>query len=499
MIRLGSDEPYRVVETQEKTNSAGFGSVREHRGERIPTVNGERVLTVGELSRSLGVSTKTLARWRRHGLVSCRFVSDGRQRVGFLQSSVDRFVQRNPSRVRRGTQFSRVSPSQRREIISRAGGLAQEGECPATVMKRLASEVGRSAETIRYILRQFDRDHPEEAIFPDHFGPPREETKQNIFLAYREGESVEALATRFRLTKASIRRIAGEMRAQWITELPLDYMPNEEFEPVGAESAILGPTPPLPGPPRKVRRPTDLPPYLASLYEVPLLSADQERHLFRKLNYLKYRAGKLLARLDVSRPSSRLMDRIEKFHDEAVIVKNDIVRANLRLVVSIAKRYLRPGEDLFGLVSDGNMALLRAVEKFDYARGNKFSTYATWAIIKNFARSIPNEFRHRNRFRTGHEEMLLCSEDEPGDPAEQERLQLHREVQVKRILGELSEREQKVVIRRFGLLGGGRPLTLKEVGATLGVSKERARQIEARAMGKLREAAHLQAIELCAV
>jgi RNA polymerase sigma factor (sigma-70 family) len=72
----------------------------------------------------------------------------------------------------------------------------------------------------------------------------------------------------------------------------------------------------------------------------------------------------------------------------------------LRLVVSIAKRHVGPVENFFELVSDGNMSLIRAVEKFDYARGNKFSTYASWAIMKNFARTIPDEHRHRDRFRT---------------------------------------------------------------------------------------------------
>ena len=89
--------------------------------------------------------------------------------------------------------------------------------------------------------------------------------------------------------------------------------------------------------------------------------------------------------------------------------KNQIVQANLRLVVSIAKRHVSASDDFFGLVSDGNMSLIRAVEKFDYARGNKFSTYASWAIMKNFARTIPDEFKHRDRFRTSHDEMFDCA------------------------------------------------------------------------------------------
>ena len=75
-------------------------------------------------------------------------------------------------------------------------------------------------------------------------------------------------------------------------------------------------------------------------------------------------------------------------------MKNFLIRSNLRLVVSIAKRHMKPRMSFFEMVSDGNMSLIRAIEKFDYTKGNKFSTYATWAIMKNYARSIPAEHTH---------------------------------------------------------------------------------------------------------
>ena len=110
------------------------------------------------------------------------------------------------------------------------------------------------------------------------------------------------------------------------------------------------------------------------------------------------------------------MDQIEKLYEQIVEIKNRIVRANLRLVVSIAKRRVSPGDSFFDLVSDGNMSLIRAVEKFDYARGNKFSTYGSWAIIKNYARTIPDEHRRSDRFRAADMELLQaaadCREDE---------------------------------------------------------------------------------------
>jgi RNA polymerase primary sigma factor/RNA polymerase sigma factor len=377
--------------------------------------------------------------------------------------------------------------------------MARNGAGPAEVTRRLAGKVNRSAETIRYILRQHDADNPDLAVFPHHHGPAGSRTRREVFESYRGGNSIDAIAKEFGRSKASVRRIVAESRAQWVMELPLDYVPSDEFSAPQAEKDILGSLPPSDQPARKVRRPDGLPPYLASLYEVPLLTREQESHLFRKMNYLKYRASRLLVRLDLSHPSMRLMDKIENLHDEAVATKNEILRANLRLVVSIAKRYVTPADEFFDLVSDGNMTLIRAVEKFDYTRGNKFSTYASWALVKNFARSIPNELRHRDRFRTGHDEMLLTTEDERIDGQGEDSLQLQRESEIRRILGRLTDREQSVIAYRFGLTRDRDPSTLKEVGAMLGVSKERARQIEARAISKLREAAEEEQIELTAV
>lgn len=457
---------------------------------------GERVLTVGDLSKLFDVSTKTISRWRQQGLVSRRFVFDGRKRVGFLKSSVDRFVSQNRERVQRGSRFSQLNDEERAEIVERARRLAEAGGCLAEVTRRLAKRMGRSVETIRYTLKQFDQQNSQIAIFSETTGPLSEETKKKIYQQYRWRTSVEALAKRYCRTKTSIYRVINEMRAKRTLELPLDNMPNELFEKVEAERIILGPMPGLDEPKPAARRPSGLPPYLAALYEVPLLTREQEGHLFRKLNYLKYKANKLRQNLDPARAKSSLMDRIERLYDDAVATKNQIIRANLRLVVSIAKRHVGPTDNLFELVSDGNTSLMRAVEKFDFARGNKFSTYASWAIMKNFARTIPDEHRRRDRFRTSHDEMFSSTEDSRSDQYEQESAQSQRKLQVNRILGRLDEREQKIIISRFGLDHRQEPLTLKEVGANMGVTKERIRQIEARALNKLRRAVQEEKLDI---
>ncbi len=463
------------------------------------TAAGERVLTVEELAKQFNVSTKTIFRWRRQGLVSRRFVMDGRKRVGFLQSSIDRFVSGNEARVRRGTQFSQLSDQERQWIVHRARRLAQRGGCPAEITKRLARRTGRSTETIRYTLKQFDQENPQVAIFPDARGPLRAETKRKIHQEFQRGGSVDGLAKRYCRTKASIYRIISEMRARKILDLSFDFIPNDEFARIrrspSRERKVLGSMPDNTASARRPRLPAGLPPYLASLYEVPLLTREQEVHLFRKMNYLKYRAARLREKVNPARPKGSLMEQIEKIHEQIVACKNEIVRANLRLVVSIAKRHVGQAENFFELVSDGNMSLMRAVEKFDYARGNKFSTYATWAIMKNFARTIPDEHRRRDRFRTSTSEMFATTEDERSDSLELESAQMQREIEVKRILRRLDEREQEIIVRRFGLRRGQEPLTLKQVGVELGVTKERIRQIETRALSKLKLAADEEKIE----
>ncbi|MEX0819939.1 MAG: sigma-70 family RNA polymerase sigma factor, partial [Pirellulaceae bacterium] len=200
--------------------------------------------------------------------------------------------------------------------------------------------------------------------------------------------------------------------------------------------------------------------------------------------------------LNPSRAKGSTMEEIEQLYEQAVRIKNQIVQANLRLVVSIAKRHVSSTDEFFTLVSDGNMSLIRAVEKFDYSRGNKFSTYASWAIMKNFARTIPHEFKHRDRFRTSLDELFTSQEDGRGDQHGDESAQRLRSEQVNKILSRLDDREQKIIISRFGLDYSQEPRTLKEVGAEMGVTKERVRQIEARALSKLRLAVQEECLEL---
>jgi RNA polymerase sigma factor (sigma-70 family) len=460
----------------------------------------EPVLTVEEVSRRYNVSARTVTRWRRQGLVARRFVIGGRTKVAFLESSLQRFVAGHRAQVERGSRFRQLTDGERDEIIRRARrmSLVRPGESGLIeIARRIARKMSRSTETIRLALKAYDRDHPDRAIFPTSGPPLDDDAKSQIYRRFRMGVSAELLARQYGRTRSSVYRILNEMRARRILSTKLEFIDNESFEHAENAAAILGP---LPEPtdrkaPRRPKAPKGLPPYLASLYEVPLLDREQEMHLFREMNYLKYQAHQLRHKIDPSRARTSDLDTIERLQEEALAVKNQIIRSNLRLVVSIAKRHVGPANNFFELVSDGNMSLIRAVEKFDFSRGNKFSTYASWAIMKNFARTIPEENYRRDRFVTGHEEMFEAAADNRADEHEYESALKRMQEAVKGMLGRLDERERKIIISRFGL-GGASEQTLEQLGRELGITKERVRQIESRAQEKLRKIANEEKLDL---
>ena len=447
----------------------------------------EPVLTVDAVSRRFNVSTRTVARWRGQGLVARRFVIGGRTKVGFLESSVARFVEAHREQVDRGSRFRQLSDEERDEIIRRARRLAAVGQGGLIeIARRIARKLNRSTETVRVTLKAYDREHPDRAIFPPSSGPLDDGAKDQLYKQFRRGVSVEVLARQFRRTRSSVYRVVNEIRALRLLETKLEFMGHESFNDPAARASILGPMPTADAKStRRPKAPRGLPPYLASLYEVPLLSREQEAHLFRKMNFLKFQANTLREGLEPARARTTELDEIERLQEEALAVKNQIIRANLRLVVSIAKRHVGPINNFFELVSDGNMSLIRAVEKFDYSRGNKFSTYASWAIMKNFARTIPEENYRRDRFVTGHEEMFEAAADNRTDEHEYESALKRMQEAVKGMLGRLDDRERRIIISRYGL-NGANEQTLEQLGRELGITKERVRQIESRAQDKLR-------------
>ncbi|MFJ6940869.1 RNA polymerase sigma factor [Streptomyces sp. NPDC101132] len=282
--------------------------------------------------------------------------------------------------------------------------------------------------------------------------------------------------------------------------------------------------------------------YLREIGRIPLLTAAEEVELARRVEAGLFAEEKLGSTPDLD---SQLAVDLDRLVVMGRMAKRRLIEANLRLVVSVAKRYVGRGLTMLDLVQEGNLGLIRAVEKFDYARGYKFSTYATWWIRQAMSRALADQARtirvpvhvvelinrvvrvqRRMLQERGYEptaeevanhlelspervsEVLRLAQEpvslhapvgeeddvalgdliEDGDatsPVESAAFFLLRE-HLEAVLSTLGERERKVVQLRYGLMDG-RPRTLEEIGRIFGVTRERIRQIESKTLNKLRD------------
>ncbi|MEU6057844.1 RNA polymerase sigma factor [Streptomyces sp. NPDC047097] len=287
--------------------------------------------------------------------------------------------------------------------------------------------------------------------------------------------------------------------------------------------------------------------YLREIGRIPLLSAAEEVELARRVEAGLFAEEKLARTRDLD---TRLAHDLDRLVVMGRIAKRRLIEANLRLVVSVAKRYIGRGLTMLDLVQEGNLGLIRAVEKFDYTRGYKFSTYATWWIRQAMSRALADQARtirvpvhvvelinrvirvqrgllqERGCEPTREEvaahlglapervgEVLRLAQEpvslhtpvgeeddvalgdliEDGDapsPVESAAFLLLRQ-HLEAVLSTLGERERKVVHLRYGL-DDGRPRTLEEIGRLFGVTRERIRQIESKTLGKLRDHAYAE-------
>ncbi|WP_072455635.1 MULTISPECIES: RNA polymerase sigma factor [Actinomyces] len=290
--------------------------------------------------------------------------------------------------------------------------------------------------------------------------------------------------------------------------------------------------------------------YLKQIGKVSLLNAEQEVDLARRIEAGLY--AEEILKTSSNEKSSRERRELHILAQDGQHAKNHLLEANLRLVVSLAKRYTGRGMQFLDLIQEGNLGLIRAVEKFDYTKGYKFSTYATWWIRQAITRAMADQARtiripvHMveviNKLARVQRQMLqdLGREPTPEELAKEldmtpekvvevqkygrEPISLHTPLgedgdsefgdliedseaivpadavsftllqeQLHRVLDTLSEREAGVVSMRFGL-GDGQPKTLDEIGKVYGVTRERIRQIESKTMSKLRHPSRSQVL-----
>src|SRR5436305_295502 len=375
----------------------------------------EPVLCIEDVCERFNVTSKTIQRWRRKGLAARRFIfNDGKRRVGFLLRSVERFVAAHGEQVAQKANLSQVDEVELHEILRRARRLISRG-CPVSEMTRRVGRVmNRSPLAVLHTIKKHDQENPSQAILADAAPEIGETEKIAIAKAARHGANVAELSARMELPRWAIYRAIVDERVRRLIKRRTRFYDDPLYHEDSAAEAIhdivaaeeIGEEPRR----EELRVPRDLPPYLQDLYRTPLLSKSKERALFLKFNFHKYQFAHARRRLDAERVRHRDLERIEAILADAAATKNQIVRANLRLVVSVARKHVRPGVGLLELVSEGNLVLMRAVEGFDLHRGHRFSTYAALALTKGFARSVPQMVQATRR-NTGDVQALAAVAD----------------------------------------------------------------------------------------
>jgi RNA polymerase sigma factor (sigma-70 family) len=268
------------------------------------------------------------------------------------------------------------------------------------------------------------------------------------------------------------------------------FIHNPSFSAAGAESKILRTPGPLASANRRTgKAPSAVPAYFAALYETPLLSPEEEVDLFRRMNFLKFLANAKRSKLNPRRPEQKRVAEIEDLLAQARDVRNRIIEANLRLVVSIARRLAADHYPFDDIVSDGNLALVRGIEKFDFARGFRFSTYATHVIQRELYRQSGRRRDQGRKTIFGVDDWLSSTPDD-SDPEQRHSQVFQRWQKLQPLMEqELTDREQDILAMRVGLDVEQGPQTLQSIGSKLGISKERVRQLERRAIERLQQAA----------
>ncbi len=454
----------------------------------------QKVYTIEALAKTFRVSARTINRWRKKGLLARKFLfPDGQKSLGFLQASVDKFLQSNPGLVGKAGNFKRLTKLEKKQIVKRSASLASKTSLTRhEIILKIASDMNVSPETVRNILLNFAAANSGKAVFDKPFGVINSAQAAEIYKLFQQGSSVTDLIKRFHRTKSSIYRIINERRARALAARKVEFIASDEFsKPDAAQTILTEPLDVKDASPEKTNLPKladgSLARYLQTVKAAPVLTRDRETNLFRRYNFLKFLACQSMSALRPAHVSAAQIRKIEKDLTEAEAIKKIIIEANLGLVVGIAGKHAAAGSaNLLDLISEGNLSLVRAVEKFDYTRGFRFATYAAWAITKDYAHHLgqqPGKLDKSEAMENIQRNLRITGSS---DFAAIERA--HKSL-IAVIKDNLDQREQYVIINHFGLMGTlvkKEKKTLTQIGQELSLSKERVRQIELVALQKLR-------------
>jgi len=266
----------------------------------------------------------------------------------------------------------------------------------------------------------------------------------------------------------------------------IEFISNQSFRTINRdlERQVLDGRFQVAGPMSAV--PRSLPAHLARLCESGMLTPEEEQRLFRDMNYLKYRANVLRSRLNPHTPDVSMLEKVERFLAAAQAIRDQIIKANMRLAISVVKKFVTPQHSFDDMLSDGIYSLMQAVDKFDFDRGFRFSTYAYRAIARNAYRAIMKQQRDTVRLASELDDLNLDSNSSHSESAMDVRTWTRLRGLLSQVMEHLDRRERLIIRCRYALGGHRKVKTFQAIAQRLGISKERVRQLEQRAMAKLR-------------
>lgn len=232
---------------------------------------------------------------------------------------------------------------------------------------------------------------------------------------------------------------------------------------------------------------SSLPPHLARMSTTPLLKPEEETALFRRMNFCKHMANVVRSSLSDADDQQGAIAEYDSWIARSQRLRNYIIQANTRLVMSIARKFADDRNSFDELLSSGIASLMHAIEKFDYDRGFRFSTYATCAVRRDLYRNVMIAKRDLSRLGARNNEGLdALPTDETVDQRLDEPNWRRLSEALQGMLASLDQRERTILQKRYGLDGSTKRMSYSNLGIELGISKERVRQIANRAMEQLR-------------
>lgn len=442
----------------------------------------EPVLQIDDLVAQFNVTSKTIQRWRRRGLAARRFVfPDGKRRVGFRLSVVEQFFAAHRHSLQGTVNCTRIVDDEWSIICRHTRRLAADLRRPVDeIAARVGRIVGRTALAIEAELRKHDAEclaenlaqcpagHSEAALMAGRAASACPGAVATVVRLHADRLPLNRVAAEAGLPRSTAYRILLAERVARTVGRRIKFLDDPLYHQPDAESVVdalvaqqpLGTTrvgePPMRG----------LSSELAALCAHPVLSPTQERALFLQYNFRKFQAAQARHRLDPARVCRRQLARVDRLLARATAVRNEIVRSNLRLVVAVGKKHVRPGITLPELVNEGSLTLMRAAESFDTRRGHKFSTYATLALMKGFARTV-------GRLRSGPVVFGLGAVAERVADAGRSGIErVDAADRVERLLAPLADTDRATLYRQFGFEHAAASLPVTRSGGSSAVLRQ---------------------------